>query len=183
MNGWNQHQEENQSALEKYTPRNLTDQKDFSKELREIEHNQTLSMLDKYKARKQLMRAVFQAKQQEVAHHLESFENYLLARKDVEAKSITLEAQRAIMTLEQEQLNMMKEMGLSHSEEISSTLIDAGNKLTEKLQEVEESSMKPEIKQQTMKNVWSVWEKTNKRIMDSVDTYIDELYEKEKRKL
>jgi hypothetical protein len=87
------------------------------------------------------------------------------------------------MTLEQEQLNMMKEMGLSHSEEISSTLIDAGNKLTEKLQEVEESSMKPEIKQQTMKNVWSVWEKTNKRIMDSVDTYIDELYEKEKKKL
>ncbi len=83
MNGWNQNQDENQPALEKYSPRNLTDQKDFSKKLREIE----------------------------------------------------------------------------------------------------KSDMQPEIKQQTMENVRSVWEKANKRIMDSVDTYIDELYEKERKKL
>lgn len=183
MEGWTKNDESTQSALEKYSPRDLTDNKDFVKELRDIERNQTLGALDKYKAKKQLMRAVFLAKQQEISHHLDSFENYLLARKDVEAKSITLEAQRAIMALENQQLNMMKEMGLSHSDDISSTLINAGTMLTERLREVESSDMDPEIKQMTMKNVRSVWEKTNHRIMDSVDTYIDELYEKEKRKL
>lgn len=128
------------------------------------------------------MRAVYQAKQMEISHHLDSFENYLLARKDVEEKSIALEAQKAITVLEKEQLEMMKELGLSHSDEISDTLIKAGNMLTSKLQEVEESSMKDDIKKMTLDHVRRVWEKTNERIMQSVDTYIDDLYEKEKKR-
>jgi hypothetical protein len=110
---------------------------------------------------------------------IESFENYLLARKDVEAKSITLEAQKAIMVLEKQQLEMMKAMGLSHSDEISETLIQAGSMLSEKLNKVEESDMPPEIKVSTIKNIRQVWDKTNRRIMESVDTYMDELYERE----
>lgn len=185
MNEWksSSKKQDEETALERYSPKDLTSGKDFVKELRDIDNNQALGTLDKYKSKKQLMRAVYQAKQQEVAHHLDSFENYLMARKDVEAKSITLEAQKAIMALESEQLNMMKQMGLSHSEEISSTLISVGTMLTEKLREVERSDIEPEIKKKTMENVRSVWEKTNRRIMDSVDTYIDELYQKEKKRL
>ena len=43
--------------------------------------------------------------------------------------------------------------------------------------------MLPEIKQMTLKNVRHVWNKTNTRIMESVDTYMDELYEKEKGRI
>lgn len=179
MNSWTNEKSETRD-VDRYTPKDLTNSKDFTRELHNIDSNQTLTMLDKYKYKKQLMRAVFTAKQKEIAHHLDSFENYLMARKDVEGKSITLEAQKAIMILEKEQLQMMKEMGLSHSEEISNTLIKAGNMLTAKLQEVEESSMVPEIKGMTLKNIRRVWDKTSQRILESVDTYIDELYEKEK---
>ncbi|TVR34678.1 MAG: hypothetical protein EA404_02105 [Spirochaetaceae bacterium] len=177
---------DNQSELqpmERYTPRDLTDSKDFTRELHRIDSNQTLTLLDKYRYRKQLMRAVFSAKQKEISHHLDSFENYLLARKDVEGKTITLEAQKAIMYLEKEQLQMMKEIGLAHSEEISNTLIKAGRMLTTKLMEIESSEMLDEIKSMTLKNVRRVWEKTSDRVMKSVDTYMDELYEKEQRRL
>jgi hypothetical protein len=173
----------NENALQKYAPRDLTDNRDFSRELRDIDSNQTLTMLDKFRYKKQLMRAVFTAKQKEISHHLDSFENYLLARKDVESKTITLEAQKAIMVLEQQQLEMMKEMGLSHSNEISDTLIKSGNMLTGKIEEIEESSMLPEIKSMTLKSVRHVWEQTNKRILESVDTYMDELYEKERTRI
>jgi len=178
MAGWNSNDE--QAAIERYTPKDLTNSQQFTRELSKIESNQTLSALDKMKYKKQLMRAVFNAKQQEVAHHLDSYANYLLARKDVEAKTITLEAQKAIMLLEKEQLQMMKEIGLSHSGEISNTLIKAGHMLTDKLHEVEESAMEPEIKLMTLKNIRRVWEKTNDRIMESVDTYMDELWDKER---
>lgn len=182
MSNWTTDRSENKD-LERYTPKDLTDSKDFSKELHSIESNQTLSLMDKYRYKKQLMRTVYFAKQKEIAHHLDSYENYLMARKDVEAKAITLEAQKAIMVLEKEQLRMMKEMGLSHSEEISDTLIQAGTMLTNKLHEVEDSTMEPDIKAMTVKNIRRVWDKTNKRILESVDTYIDELYEKESRRI
>lgn len=168
--------------MDRYTPKDLTNSKDFTRELHNIESNQTLSVLDKYRYKKQLMRAVYTAKQKEISHHLESYENYLLARKDVEGKSITLEAQKAIMVLEKEQLRMMKEMGLSHTEEISNTLIKAGTMLTDKLREIEGSDMMDDIKKMTFDNIRGVWEKTNDRILESVDTYMDELYEKENRK-
>jgi gas vesicle protein len=87
------------------------------------------------------------------------------------------------MELEKDQLQMMKEIGLSHSGEISDTLIKAGNMLTVKLQEIENSTMLPEIKKMTLENVRKVWDKTSNRIMESVDTYMDELYEKERRRL
>ena len=176
-------EETGSTELSRYAPRDLTNSRDFGKELHEIESNQTLSMLDKYRAKKQLMRAVYTAKQQEISHHLDSFENYLLARKDVEARAITVEAQKAIMVLEKEQLAMMKEIGLAHSDQISDTLIQAGTMLTAKLEEIEASAMMPDIKAMTLKNVRRVWEKTNRRIMESVDTYMDELYEKEKRRV
>jgi len=185
MGNWTQEEHEKTKdivEMERYTPKDLTNSKEFTRELHNIETNQTLSVLDKYRYKKQLMRAVYLAKQKEISHHLESFETYLLARKDVEGKSITLEAQKAIMVLEEEQLRMMKEMGLSHTEEISSTLIKAGHMLTEKLAEIEESEMRPEIKKMTFNNVRRVWEKTNRRILASVDSYMDELYEKEKNK-
>jgi hypothetical protein len=182
MATWNNghQQEEDDKALELYERKDLTNSRQFTRELHAINSNQTLTTLDKYKYKKQLMRTVFIAKQQEINHHLESFENYLLARKDVEAKSITLEAQKAIMVLEKQQLEMMKAMGLSHSDEISETLISSGNMLTGKLKKVEESDMAPEIKVSTIKQIRQVWEKTNNRIMESVDTYMDELYEKER---
>jgi len=182
MGTWNEkgQQESGNRALERYERKDLTDDRQFTRELHAINTNQTLTALDKYKYKKQLMRTVFIAKQQEINHHLESFENYLLARKDVEAKSITLEAQKAIMVLESQQLEMMKAMGLSHSDEISETLIKAGNMLTDKLSKVEVSDMAPEIKVSTIKHIRQVWEKTNTRIMESVDTYMDELYEKER---
>ncbi len=182
MSTWNNENSKNEGdgALERYQRKDLTDTRQFTREIHAINANQTLSMMDKYRYKKELMRSVFLAKQQEVNHHLESFENYLLARKDVEAKSITLEAQKAIMVLEKQQLAMMKAMGLSHSDEISETLIDAGNMLTNKLHKVEESDMAPEIKSSTMKQIRQVWEKTNNRIMESVDTYMDELYERER---
>ncbi|MBN2657354.1 MAG: hypothetical protein EH225_05285 [Calditrichaeota bacterium] len=179
MSSWTKATESG-TDLQRYSPRDLTDSKDFSKDLREIDRNQTLSVMDKYKAKKALMRTVFEAKQMEIGHYLESYENYLLARKDVEAKAITLEAQKAIMVLEKEQLEMMKEMGLAHSDEISSTLIKAGEMLTDKLHEVQESEMLPDIKVMVVGNIRNVWQKTNKRILESVDTYMDELYEKER---
>lgn len=186
MATWSRDQENvdmSENALQKYSPRDLTNSRDFSRELRDIDSNQTLTTMDKYRYRKQLMRAVFLAKQKEIAHHLDSYENYLLARKDVESKTITLEAQKAIMVLEQQQLDMMKEMGLAHSDEIASTLIKAGNMLTRKIEEIQDSSMLPEIKTMTLKNVRHVWEQTNQRILESVDTYMDELYEKERRRI
>lgn len=87
------------------------------------------------------------------------------------------------MSLEKAQLEMMKEMGLSHSEEISDTLIKAGMMLTAKLEEIERSNIQKDIKTMTLRNVRHVWDKTNARIMESVDTYMDELYEKEKHRL
>ncbi|MFP4613817.1 MAG: hypothetical protein ACLFM5_10525 [Spirochaetaceae bacterium] len=182
MSGWTNNEPTERKELERYTPRDLTDSKDFTRELHSIDSNQTLTLLDKYRYKKQLMRAVYQAKQMEIRHHLDSFENYLLARKDVEEKSIALEAQKAITVLEKEQLEMMKELGLSHSDEISDTLIKAGTMLTNKLEEIEKSEMKDDIKKMTLDHVRRVWEKTNERIMQSVDTYIDDLYEKEKKR-
>lgn len=182
MSSWTNPDSSERTELERYTPRDLTDSKDFTRELHSIDNNQTLTLVDKYRYKKQLMRAVYHAKQKEISHHLDSFENYLLARKDVEEKSIALEAQKAITILEKEQLEMMKDLGLSHSDEISDTLIKAGNMLTNKLEEIEQSTMKEDIKKMTLDHVRRVWEKTNERIMQSVDTYIDDLYEKEKKR-
>lgn len=181
MSTWSNEKSQSKE-VERYTPKDLTNSREFTQELHKINANQTMSVVDKYRARKQLMRAVFAAKQQEISHHLDSYSNYLLARKDVEAKSISLEAQKAILVLEQEQLKMMKEMGLTHADEISDTLFKAGTMLTTKLEEVEESTMEPSIKIMTLKNIRHVWEKTNARIMESVDTYMDELREKEQRR-
>ncbi|MFP4331353.1 MAG: hypothetical protein ACOC45_04760 [Alkalispirochaetaceae bacterium] len=182
MAGWTRQENVEGTELTRFAPRDLTNSKDFSKVIRGIDADETLTQLDKYRYKKQLMRTVYQAKQLEIKHHLNSYENYLLARTDVEEKSIALEAQKAITLLEKEQLEMMKELGLSHSEEISNTLIKAGTMLTNKIGEIERSSMTQEIKMATLKRVERVWEKTNDRIMQSVDTYIDELYEKEKRR-
>jgi len=182
MSGWTNSEPAERTELERYTPKDLTNAKDFTGELHSIDSNQTLTLMDKYRYKKQLMRAVYQAKQMEISHHLDSFENYLLARKDVEEKSIALEAQKAITVLEKQQLEMMKELGLSHSDEISDTLIKAGTMLTSKLEEIEESTMQDDIKKMTLDHVRRVWEKTNERIMQSVDTYIDDLYEKEKKR-
>jgi len=168
----------NSGALEKYTPRDLTNQKDFARELQNIDNNQTLTIMDKYKSKKQLMRAVYTAKQDEINHHLDSFQNYLLARKDVESKTIALEAQKAIMILEKDQLQLMKDIGLSHLDEISNTLIKAGTMMTQKLLEVQDAPMEPDIKQMTMENIRTVWTKTNMRIMENVDTYMDELQQR-----
>ena len=178
MSTWNNEKTDN-TDIQRYSPKDLTNSNEFTKELHSIDANQTLSIMDKRRSKKQLMRAVFAAKQQEISHHLDSYTNYLLARKDVESKSIALEAQKAIMVLEKEQLKMMQEMGLSQSDEISKTLIRTGNMLTDKLREVEEADMEAEIKLMTLKNIRRVWEKTNDRIMESVDTYMDELKEKE----
>jgi hypothetical protein len=177
------HSVEESHALERYTPKDITNAKDFNKEIQSIDRNQALNMVDKYKYKKQLMRTVFLAKQQEINHHLDSFENYLVARKDVESKTIALEAQKAIMVLEREQLDMMKNMGLSHSSEISDTLIKSGTMLTAKLEEVAESKMESEIKVNVIKSIRIVWEKTNCRIMESVDTYMEELSAKEKARI
>ena len=184
MSTWSgtvEHQESD--ALERYTPKDITNAKDFSKEIQRIEHNQALTLMDKYRYKKQLMRTVFIAKQQEVGHHLDSFENYLMARKDVESKTIALEAQKAIMVLEREQLNMMKSLGLSHSDEISNTLIKSGQMLTDRLREVEDSDMETDIKKMVYSNIRKVWEKTNTRILESVDTYMEELYAKERARI
>ena len=182
MANWASNEKETRD-LREYSPRNLTNDKDFAKDLRNIDSNQTLTVWDKYKAKKQLMRAVFSAKQQEINHHLDSFENYLMARKDVEAKAITLEAQKAIMHLEKDQLELMKNMGLSHSEEITSTLIKAAEMLTLKLEEVRKCHILPELKRMTVSNIRKVWEKTNNRILESVDTYMQELYEREEKRI
>ena len=183
MSTWSSNSHKETDALERYTPRDITNAKDFSREVQQIENNQALSIVDKYKYKKQLMRAVFFAKQQEVSHHLDSFENYLMARKDVEAKTIALEAQKAIMVLEREQLEVMKKMGLSHTDEIANTLIKSGTMLTDKLREVEASDMNPDIKGMIMKNIRTVWDKTNNRILENVDTYIDDLYAREKARI
>lgn len=182
MANWASKENENRE-LREYSPKDLTNDKDFAKELRNIDTNQAMAVWDKYKAKKQLMRAVFIAKQQEINHHLDSFENYLMARKDVEAKAITLEAQKAIMHLEKDQLDLMKNMGLSHTDEISNTLIKVGEMLTLKLEEVARSHIKPELKKMTVSNIRRVWEKTNNRILESVDTYMEELYERENRRV
>lgn len=183
MGTWTGKSDYETDALERYTPKDITNAKDFSREIQQIENNQALTMVDKYKYKKQLMRAVFQAKQEEVSHHLDSFENYLMARKDVEAKTIALEAQKAIMTLEREQLEVMKNLGLSHTDEISNTLIKSGTMLTGKLREVEASDMDMDIKKMIMGNIRMVWDKTNSRILENVDTYMDELYAREKARI
>ncbi|GEM_PF-1802239 len=186
MGTWERDRQERRlegQELARYSPKDLTNQQDFTRDLRDIDTNETLTTLDKFRYKKQLMRAVYLAKQKEINHHLDSYENYLLARKDVEAKTITLEAQKAIMMLEQQQLDMMKEMGLEHSDEISNTLIKSGRMLTRKISEIEESDMLPDIKKMTLTSVRHVWDQTNQRILESVDTYMDELYEKERRKI
>lgn len=137
------------NALMTRGPRDITDERNFTQEIQKIENNQALSMVDKFKA-----------KQQEINHRLDSYRNYLLARKDVEAKAITLEAQKAIMALESQQVQMMKDLGLDHSDEVSDTLIKAGTMLTRKLEEVSSSVMTDAIKQRTIDNIgrlWTVW--------------------------
>jgi hypothetical protein len=181
MASWTNENNDEKSAVAKYMPRNITNTNEFSEELRRIENNQSVGFVDKYKFKKQLMRTYFMAKQKEIDGYLDTFENYLLAKKDVEVKSITLEAQKSIMALEKEQLEVMKKMGLSHTDEISNTLIKSGNMLTEKLEEVEKSDMRDDIKKMTIDNIRSVWNKANQRILDNVDTYMDELYEKERK--
>jgi hypothetical protein len=162
-------------------PKDITDDRNFTTELQKIENNQALSFLDKFAAKRQLMKSVVQAKQMEINHRLDSYRNYLIAKKDVEAKAITLEAQKAIMALERQQVQMMKDLGLDHSDEVSETLIKAGMMLQKKLEEVAGSLMSDEIKERTVMNIQRVWDRTSEKIMDSLDSYMDELYEKEKR--
>ena len=156
--------------------------KDFSRELSEINNNHEISFVDRYNAKKLLVRTYMQAKQKEINNYLDTYENYLLAKKDVEGKAIALEAQKAILNLEKEQREMMGEIGLSNTEEIANTLIKSGKLLTDKINEVNKSDMDSEIKTNTLKNIRSIWDKTNERIMGSVDTYIDELAEREQQK-
>jgi len=170
-----------ENALLAQGPKDITDERNFTREIQNIENNQALGMLDKFKAKRQLMKSVLQAKQQEINHRLDSYGNYLMAKKDVEAKAITLEAQKAIMALEAQQVQMMKDLGLDHSGEVSDTLIKAGNMLTRKLEEVHSSSMTTDIKEQTVSRIRRVWDRTNQKIEDSLDSYMDELYEKERK--
>ena len=179
MSSWVQKEGEEDNVLQKYAPKDITNIKDFNKEVSVIENNNNLSITDKIKYKRNLMKAVFRAKQQEIDHHLDSFENYLLAKKDVEAKAITKEAQEAIMRIEHEQLKMMEDIGLTNTQEISNTLIKAAEMLTQQLEVVENSNLKPDIKEMTLKNIRKVWDKTNDRILNSVDSYIDELHKKE----
>lgn len=169
------------NALMTSGPKDIADDRNLTREIQQIEMNMALSVLDKFKAKRQLMKSVHQAKLLEINHRLDSYGNYLMAKKDVEAKAITLEAQKAIMTLERQQVQMMKDLGLDHSDEVSDTLIKAGNMLQRKLNEVVESPMSEEIKKNTLDNIRRVWDRTNSRIMDSLDSYMDELYEKENK--
>ncbi len=170
-----------ENALMTKGPKDIADDRNLAREMQEIEMNMALSLVDKFKAKRQLMKSVLHAKQLEINHRLDSYGNYLLAKKDVEAKAITLEAQKAIMSLERQQVQMMKDLGLDHSDEVSDTLIKAGNMLQRKLNDVIESSMSEEIKQNTLTNIRRVWDRTNSKIMDSLESYMDELYEKERR--
>ena len=168
-----------ENALMTQGPRDIADDRNLTREIQQIEMNQALNIVDKFKAKRQLMKSVLRAKQQEINHRLDSYGNYLMAKKDVEAKAITLEAQKAIMTLERQQVQLMKDLGLDHSDEVSDTLIKAGNMLQQKMDEVRVSTMSDEIKQVTLSNIRRVWDRTNNRIMDSLDSYMDELYQKE----
>lgn len=172
--------ESSSRPIDKYMPRDLSDQREISLQLSRVDNDQSLSLLDRWNFKKQLVRAYMQAKQQDISHQLETYENFLLARKDVEAKAIAQQAQNAIMHLEKQHIEMMAQVGLSNSEDISNTLIDAGRRLTKKLEEIADSDMTPEIKKMTTENVRKIWEKTNNRIMESVNTYIDELHDREK---
>ncbi|RKX83655.1 MAG: hypothetical protein DRP70_14455 [Spirochaetes bacterium] len=169
------------NALISGGPKDITDDRNFTTELQKIQNNQALGFMDKFTAKRQLMKSVLQAKQQEINHRLDSYNNYLLAKKDVEAKAITLEAQKAIMALEHQQVQMMKELGLDHSDEVSDTLIKAGTMLQKKLDEVATSPMSDTLKEQTVGNIRRVWDRTNAKIMTSLDSYMDELEEKERR--
>ena len=168
-----------ENALMTQGPRDIADERNLTREIQQIEMNPSLNIVDKFKAKRQLMKSILHAKQQEINHRLDSYGNYLMAKKDVEAKAITLEAQKAIMTLERQQVQLMKDLGLDHSDEVSDTLIKAGNMLQQKLDEVRVSTMSDEIKQVTLSNIRRVWDRTNSRIMDSLDSYMDELYRKE----
>ena len=64
------------------------------------------------------------------------------------------------MQLEQDQLEMMKQIGLTHSNEVGNTLLQAGHMLTAKMREIESADLLPEITQQTLSNVRRVWEPT-----------------------
>jgi hypothetical protein len=165
-----------------YKATNIVNPKDFSNELRNIENNQSLSFFDRAKAKKQLINTYLAAKQKEIDGHLDTFEKFLLAKKDVETKAITQEAQKAIMKIENENLKVMQDLGLSQAVEMAGTLIKSGTMLTEKLKEVKKSTMTPEIKKITMDQIREIWNKTNTRIRDSVDTYMTELTEKERNK-
>ena len=164
-------------------PKDITDDRNFTMEIQKIENNQALSLLAKFNAKRQLMKSVLQAKKQEISYRLDSYRNYLMAKKDVEAKAITLEAQKAIMALESQQVQMMKDLGLDHSDEVSDTLIKAGTMLTRKLEEVSSSVMTDTIKRRTIDNIERVWNRTNEKIMNSLDSYMDELYEREQKRL
>lgn len=181
MAGWGENKKEI-DAVAKYSPKDITNKKDFSRELNEIDNNREISFFDRYSAKKQLVRTYMLAKQKEIDNYLDTYVNYLLAKKDVESKAIALEAQKAILNLEKEQREMMSEIGLSNTEEIANTLIKSGTLLTDKINEVNSSNMDIEIKKNTLKNIRSIWDKTNERIMGSVDTYIDELSDRERRK-
>ena len=180
MNGNNK---ENNAVMLKNGAVDIVDQRNFARELQSIENNQAMGFTEKYKAKRQLMKSVLTAKQLEINHRLESYQNYLLAKKDVEAKSISLEAQKAVLQLEKQQIQMMKDLGLDHSAEISNTLIKAGNLLTEQLNEAANSRMEDEVKAMTIENIRKVWNRTNEKIMESLDTYMEELYIKNNKHL
>jgi hypothetical protein len=99
-------------ALARYTAKDITNSKDLGKELSQIERDQSLNFVDKYKQKKQLVRTALIAKQQ---------------------------------------LDLMKSLGLSHSDEIAATLIRSGELLTSKIREVNASDMEEDIK----KNIYT----------------------------
>mgnify|MGYP003563560871 CR=1 FL=1 len=169
-------------VLDRYSPQNITDNKDLARQLREIEMNPGLGIVAKINAKRTLFKGVTQAKQMELHHHLESYENYLMARKDVEAKAISQEATRAILMLEMQYIQIMDSLGLEQNERLMDSLKKSGEMFTRKLEELSESDMLPELKVGIQQDYQAIYDKAKARIMASLDDYMNELSSKEGRR-
>lgn len=186
MSNWSKNSSEEREALvevnKNWAPKKITDQEDLQRSLQDIEMNQAMNVVDKMKAKRQLFKSVFEAKQMELRHNMESYRNYLLARRDVEAKAITLEASKAITIIEGQFFTMMDEIGLVQDSKHMDTLRKAGEMYTTKLSELDDSPMLPQLKVQLQKQYQDIYDKTVARINGSLDEYIDELRRRDGRR-
>ena len=148
-------------------------------QIKEIRNNNDLSVLDKRKLIKQIVRGFHEARGDEIEQTIDLYYKTLIARKDVAEKSITLDAQKDLSQLDQEHTKVLGQMGIQIHGAISDLFNELGEITTKKLKELMEREINDDLREILYEGIMNSFRKTYKKIEDGLDTYIEELKEKE----